>query len=94
MEGKLIGANVRDTNETLNTLERTAQETFKPKLADLETAMKSKNDVAISKANAQIQEALAKADPKVQERLRKNIADIELAANRAAKATSSLRRKD
>ena len=94
VEGKLIGANVRDTNETLNTLERTAQETFKPKLADLETAMKSKNDVAISKANAQIQEALAKADPKVQERLRKNIADIELAANRAAKATSSLRRKD
>ena len=56
--------------------------------------MKSKNDVAISKANAQIQEALAKAEPKVQERLRKNIADIEIAANRAAKATSSLRRKD
>ena len=94
VEGKLINVNVRDTTETLNTLERSTQDAFKPKLADLEAAMKSKNDVAISKANAQIQEALAKAEPKVQERLRKNIADIEIAANRAAKATSSLRRKD
>ena len=94
VEGKLINVNVRDTTETLNTLERSTQDAFKPKLADLEAAMKSKNDVAISKANAQIQEALAKAEPKVQERLRKNIADIEIAANRAAKVTSSLRRKD
>jgi len=94
VEGKLLSAHVQDTTETLNTLERSAQDAFKPKLAELEAAMKAKNDVAITKANAQIQEALAKAEPKVQAALKKNLADINTSSNRAAKVTSSLRRKD
>jgi hypothetical protein len=94
VEGKLVSAYVQDTTETLNTLERSAQDAFKPKLAELEAAMKAKNDVAITKANAQIQEVLAKADPKVQAALKKNLEDINTSSNRAAKVTSSLRRKD
>jgi len=93
VEGKLVAADVRDATTTLNTLEKQTQEVFRPKLADLEAAMKAKDETRINKASKDITAALATVDPKSQERLRRNVAEIESSAARGAKAASSIRKK-
>jgi hypothetical protein len=91
VEGKLVAADVRETQNTLNTLERRTQEAVRPKLADLEAAIKAKDDKGITKASQEISASVSSLDKQDAEALRKNLASVKASAERAAKATGSMR---
>ncbi len=91
VEGKLVNADVAETVNTLNTMERKTQETMHPKLADLQAAIKAKDDQMITKASAEITASVTTLDKEDAAKLRKNIAEVQASAARAAKATGSLR---
>ena len=93
VEGKLVSADVRDTHETLNTLEKTTQDTVKPKLADLEAAIKAKDDKQIKKASEEVTASITTLDKNDAEKLKQHMLKLKADADRAAKATGSLRKK-
>ena len=93
VEGKLVNADVRDTHATLNTLEKTTQDTVKPKLADLEAAIKTKDDKQIKKASEEVSASITTLDKNDAEKLKQHMLKLKADADRAAKATGSLRKK-
>ena len=94
VEGKLVAADVREAVSTLNTLERTTQETVRPRLADLEAAIKAKDEAKIKKASDEITATMAKLDKADAEKLRQNMVELKASADRAAKASGSMRKRD
>ena len=78
---------------TLNTLERSTQEKFRPRLDDLEKAMKGRSDTQIKSAKDNLSAEMAKATPAEKEALKKHMAQVMKSSDRAIEATSSLRRK-
>jgi H+-transporting ATPase len=91
VEGKLVAADVREANNTLNTLERRTQDVVRPKLADLEAAIKAKDDTKIMKASDEISASVSTLDKDDAAKLRQNIVAVKASAERAAKATGSMR---
>ena len=90
VEGKLVSADVRDTTVTLNTLEKKTQDTVKPKLADLEAAIRAKDDKQIKKGMEEVTASITTLDKNDAEKLKQHMVELKAHADRAAKATGSL----
>lgn len=89
VENKLVAARVRDVQSTVTTLEMRNQEAIKPKLMELEAAInKRHNEQVVAKKAEEIVDAVHGMDIEERKKLRAQVAEIKVAAQRAAYAGS------
>lgn len=89
VENKLVAARVREVVSTLTTLEKSSQDTMRPKLEALEAAMKQRhNEAAVAIEAEKIVDAVHSMDIEERKKLRAQVVEIKVAAQRAAYAGS------